>query len=75
MIVAYNCGCYNRTLVIYFSDQYEYFRDDIENYLDQYYDEWIFCDEKNIEDVCLEEYIIMRLSENYTLEMWYVEED
>ena len=80
MIITYNCECYNRTLIISFPKRYWYLRDDIEKCLDQYYDEWIFFEgpyeTEEIEDMCLEDYIMQRLSEKYDMWIeWNVDED
>lgn len=80
MEIRYECECYNRTLVINFPTRYSFLEKEILRCLDQYYDEWMFFDgpyeTEEIEDMCLEEYMMQRLSERYDMWIkWNVEED
>lgn len=79
MEIRFDCECYERTLVVVFHNRYHYLREDILEDLDQYYNEWIFVDSpygEEVHDMCLEEYLMHRLSENYDMwTEWYVEED
>lgn len=76
MEIRYECECYNRTLVIEFPGRYHYLRNSIMEDLDQYYNEWILCETEDVEDECLEEYMMQRLSETYDMWInWNVEED
>ena len=78
MIIEYDIHCFQRTLRIQFSDGYEGLRDEILEMVDEYYYYWH--DAENIEDpdekeavqeACLEEYIMDRLSETYNMwETW-----
>ena len=80
MLVRYYSECYNRTLVISFPFLYQYLKTEIEEMLDQYYDEWVNFkgpyETEDIEDMCLEDYMMERLSETYSMWIeWTVEED
>jgi hypothetical protein len=80
MEIRYECECYNRTLVISFPARCLYLEAEILKCLDQYYDEWIFFEgpyeTEDIEDMCLEDYMMQRLSEKYDMwTKWNVEED
>ena len=78
MEIRYECMCYERTLVIKFPKGYEHLIEEILMCLDQYYDEWINFEEfdPDLQYVCLEEYMMDRLSEIYNMwEEWDVEED
>lgn len=80
MEIRYECVCYERTLVIDFPKKYSGLKEEIMAYLDKYYNEWIYTDgpygEEAIHDMCLEEYMIDRLVDQYEISlMWYVEED
>ena len=75
MIIEYDVECHERTLIIKFPDGYENLEEEILNMLDCYSFEWH--DAENIEDkeerlavldICLEEYMMDRLSETYN--MW-----
>ena len=75
MEVRYDCSCFERELVIKFPDGYEYLKKEIMQMLDDYYFEWH--DAENIkdpverayvQDSCLEEYMMDKLSETYN--MW-----
>lgn len=75
MIIEYDIHCHERTLQIKFPDGYEHLREEILKMLDGFYFEWH--DAENIEDpeekayvmdVCLEDYMMDRLSETYN--MW-----
>ena len=75
MIIEYDVECFQRTLTIKFPDGYEYVKKEILAMLDEFYFEWH--DAENIEDpeerayvmdMCLEEYMMDRLSETYN--MW-----
>lgn len=76
MEIRFECECYERTLIIEFPGRYHYLREDILEDLDQYYNEWILCETEDVEDVCLEEYMMQRLSETYDMwNEWHVEEN
>ena len=78
MEIRYYCECYHRTLVIKFSEKYEWFRKETELMLDQFYDEWVNFEGPGeyVQDMCLEEYMMERLSETYDIwDEWNVEED
>lgn len=80
MEIRFECECYERTLVIEFPGRYHYLQEQIIDDVEQYYNEWIFVDgpygEEETHDMCLEEYIMHRLSENYDMWIeWHVEED
>ena len=76
MEIRYYCACYERTLVIKFSSHYEFLRKETELMLDKFYDEWIYGASDEVYDMCLEEYMMERYSETYTVwDEWYVEED
>ena len=78
MEVRYYCACYERTLVIKFPSHYEFLRKETELMLDKFYDEWVNFEgpAEYVQDMCLEEYMMERYSETYTVwDEWYVEED
>lgn len=80
MKIRYECECYNRTLVIEIPARDYFLKEEFLECLNQYYTEWIFMDgpyeAEEIHDMCLEEYMMQRLSENYDMWIkWYVEED
>ena len=80
MEIRYDCECYNRTLVVSFPSGYWYLKTEIEEMLDQYYDEWVNFEgpyeTEDIHDMCLEDYMMERLSETYNMWIeWIVEED
>lgn len=76
MEVRYYCACYERTLVIKFASHYEFLKKETELMLDKFYDEWIYGASDEVYDMCLEEYMMERYSETYTVwDEWYVEED
>ena len=80
MEIRYECECYNRTLVIEIPARDYFLKEEFLDCLGQYYNEWLFMDgpygEEVIHDMCLEEYMMERLSENYDMWIkWYVEED
>ena len=66
MIIEYDVFCFKRTLTITFPDKYENLKDEILEMLDDYYDEWHGTLVGM--DTCLEEYMMDRLSETYS--MW-----
>lgn len=75
MEIRYDCSCFERELVIKFPDGYENLKDEIEQMLDDYYFEWHDAEniedpeeQKYVQDSCLEEYMMFRLSETYN--MW-----
>lgn len=78
MIIEYDISCFERTLTITFPDGYEYLKEKILEMLDEYYCYWH--DAENIKDpeerayvmdVCLEDYMMNRLSETYNVwTMW-----
>lgn len=78
MIIEYDIHCHERTLKIKWDDHYEHLKDEILEFLDDYYFEWH--DAENIEDEeeriavldsCLEEYMMDRLSETYNMWEWW----
>ena len=76
MEVRYYCACYERTLVIEIPKRYIHLKDEIMNYLDQYYDEWVCYETEETEIMCLEEYMVDKFTNQYELSViWYVEED
>lgn len=80
MEIRYECECYNRTLVIDIPEKYSYLKEEILKCLDQYYDEWVNFEgpyeTEEIEDMCLEEYMMQRLNEKYDVwTKWNVEEE
>ena len=75
MLIEYDVECFERTLQIKFPEGYEHLKDEILKMLDEYYFYWHDAeniedpDEKSaVEDACLEEYMMDRLSEIYG--MW-----
>ena len=75
MIIEYEIHCFERTLRIKFPEGYEHLKDEILKMLDEYYLYWHDAvniadpDEKfTVQDSCLEEYMMDRLSETYN--MW-----
>ena len=79
MEIRFDCECYERTLVITFPKGYAYLKNEILELLEQYYNEWLWIDGpygEEIQDMCLEEYMMDRLSEIYNMwAEWYVEGD
>lgn len=76
MEVRFECECYDRTLVVNFPTKRYWDREEIMEYLDQYYNEWIFFETEAAEEMCLEECMMYRLTEQYDISLdWYVEED
>ena len=80
MEVRYYCECYHRTLVVKFPEGYSWLKKETELMLDQFYDEWVNFEgpyeTEEIEDMCLEDYMMERLSETYNMwTEWTVEED
>lgn len=78
MIIEYDVRCFERTLTITFPDDHESLKEDILKLLDSFYDEWMNTGEitnpeilELVESMCLEEYMVFRLSETYKkLEEW-----
>lgn len=72
MEIRYDCECYHRTLVIEIPARDYFLKEVFLDCLDQYYDEWVNFEgpyeTEEIEDMCLEDYMMQRLSENY--DMW-----
>lgn len=75
MIIEYDICCFERTLRIKFPEGYEHLRDEILEMLDEYYDTWMHieniadpCERDYVNNSCLEEYMMDRLSETYA--MW-----
>lgn len=74
MTIEYDISCFERKLIIEFSDHYENLREEIMEYLDDFYNEWHTGEGLSVEDYmlihdsCLEEYMMDRLSEIYN--MW-----
>ena len=75
MLIEYDVHCFERTLTIKFPDGYEHLKEEISELLEKFYLEWH--DAENIadpeerfavQDTCLEEYMMDRLSETYA--MW-----
>ena len=69
MIVTYSVDCFERELKVVFPDGYDRYRTEIEQMLDEDYDEW--CNPEDIEDEeeracvecsCCEEHMMFRLS-------------
>ena len=79
MEIRYDCECYHRTLVIEIPARDYFLKEAFLDCLDQYYDEWVNFEgpyeTEEIEDMCLEDYMMQRLSENYDMWIkWTVEE-
>jgi hypothetical protein len=75
MEIRFECECYERTLVISIPTKYRYLETEIVKNLDQYYNEWIFFETEEAEDMCLEEYMLYKLTEQYDVSLaWHVEE-
>jgi hypothetical protein len=78
MIIEYDVHCFERTLAIKFPDDHESLKEDILKMLDTFYDEWMHTGEitnpeiqELVDSMCLEEYMVFRLSETYSkLEEW-----
>lgn len=79
MEIRFDCECYERTLVITFPKGYVYLKNELLELLEQYYNEWLWIDGpygEEIQDMCLEEYMMDRLSEIYNMwTEWCVEGD
>lgn len=76
MEIRYECECYDRTLVIELPKRYIHLSEEIVYNLNQYYDEWIYFETEESEEMCLEEYIMYRLTNQYDVSLaWHVEED
>ena len=77
MEIRFECECYDRTLVIEIPKRCcKFFKRDMLKSLDQYYNEWICFETEESETMCLEEYMIDKLTDEYDLSlMWYVEEN
>lgn len=76
MEIRFECECYNRTLVIEIPKRYAHLKEEMLEYLDQYYNEWIYFETEEAEVMCLEEYMIDRFVDKYELSLiWNVEED
>lgn len=78
MIIEYDVNCFERILRIKFPDGYEYLREQIPEMLDGYYFEWHdvenikdTVEQKIVQDSCLEEYMMDRLSETYNMWEWW----
>lgn len=78
MEIKFECECYERVLVVTFPKRYTYLKKEILELLEQYYNEWLWAEDsygEEVQDVCLEEYMMDRLSEIYNMwTEWYVEE-
>lgn len=78
MIIEYDVHCFERTLTIRFPDSHESLKEDIIKMLDIFYDEWMNTEDITnpeirdlVDSMCLEEYMVDRLSETYSkLEKW-----
>lgn len=75
MEVRFWINCFDRELVIKFPEKYDWLKEEIANILDKAYDEWHDVENiedpeerKYVQDSCLEEYMMERLSETYN--MW-----
>lgn len=67
MLIEYDVVCFERTLTITLPDKYEELKNEILMMLDDYYNEW----QNSDETMCLEEYMMERLSETYAIwEEW-----
>ena len=76
MEIRFECECYERTLVIDFPKKYRYLREEIMESLDQYYNEWVLFETEAAEKMCLEEYMMYKITEQYDVSLaWRVEED
>lgn len=76
MEIRFECECYERTLVIDFPTKRYWDRKEIMENLDQYYNEWVCCETEEAECMCLEEYMMCKLTEQYDLSLaWHVEEN
>ena len=76
MEIRFECECYDRTLVIHFPSRLKHLQEEIMENLDQYYNEWIFFETEAAEEMCLEEYMMYRITEQYDMSLaWHVEED
>lgn len=76
MEIRFECECYNRTLVIEIPKIYAHLKEEMLEYLDQCYNEWIYFETEAAEVMCLEEYMIDRFVDKYELSLiWNVEED
>ena len=76
MEIRFECECYDRTLVVEIPKRYAHLRKEMVENLNQYYDEWICFETEESEEMCLEEYMMYRLSDQYdTSFTWNVEED
>lgn len=83
MIITYDVSCFERELKFIFPDGYENYRSEIENILDEAYDEWhspekIEGPEERayVENSCCEEYMIEVLSKTFNNWIeWWVEGD
>ena len=76
MEIRFECECYERTLVIEVPVRYKHLKEDIMKNLDLYYNEWIFFETEATEEMCLEEYMMYKLTEEYDVSLaWHVEED
>ena len=73
MIIEYDVVCFERTLTIEFPDDHESLKEDILKMLNTFYDEWMNTGEITnpeiqdmVDSMCLEEYMVFRLSETYS---------
>jgi hypothetical protein len=63
-------------LVISFPARCRHLEEAIMENLDQYYNEWTSFETEETEVMCLEEYMMYRLTEQYDMNLaWHVEED
>lgn len=75
MEIRFECECYERTLVIEIPNRYSRSKEKMLENLDEYYVEWTFGETEETEVMCLEEYMMYRLTEQYDREFeWHVEE-
>lgn len=76
MEIRFECECYDRTLVIEIPKRYIHLSKAIIMDIEQYYDEWICFETEETEVMCLEEYIMYKLTEQLDVSLaWHVEED
>lgn len=83
MLIRYCVDCFDRELVIEFPDGYKHLESEILSMLESYYDEWNDAEyiedpeyRSYVEDSCLEEFMMERLSETYNIwNAWWCEGD
>lgn len=76
MEIRFECECYERTLVVEVPKRCRCLERDILKSLDQYYDEWVCCEIEETEMMCLEEYMMYKLADEYDFDFtWRSEEN